>query len=378
MKVALIHDWLTGMRGGEKVLEVFCEIFPEADLYTLIHIPGSVSNIIENRKIKTSFVQRLPLVKKRYRAYLPLFPMAIESFNLNGYDLILSSSHCVAKGVIPSPKTLHISYIHTPMRYVWDMYYEYFGNKEGKLSGKAIAAFSHYLRMWDASSSSRVDHYIANSRHVAKRVEKFYRRDSAVINPPVDCGRFSLLDSKGDDFYLIVSAFAPYKRLDIAVEAFNKIGAKLKIIGTGQDEQKLKSMAGANIEFLGWKSDAEIADYYRRCRALIFPGEEDFGIVPLEAMACGRPVIAFGKGGALETIVPFEGTGKANSGHPTGIFFYRQTPEALIEAINILENNPRSFEPSAIRNHALLFDRPIFKEKIKEFVTEKYNEFTGK
>lgn len=378
MKVALIHDWLTGMRGGEKVLEVFCEIFPEADLYTLIHIPGSVSKVIENRNIKTSFIQRLPMVKKRYRAYLPLFPMAIERFNLNGYDLILSSSHCVAKGVIPSPKTLHISYIHTPMRYVWDMYYDYFGNKEGKLSGKVIAAFAHYLRMWDASSSSRVDHYIANSRHVAKRVEKFYRRDSAVINPPVDCGRFSLLDSKGDDYYLIVSAFAPYKRLDIAVEAFNKIGAKLKIIGTGQDEQKLKSMAGANIEFLGWKSDTEIADYYRRCRALIFPGEEDFGIVPLEAMACGRPVIAFGKGGALETIIPFEGVGKANSGHPTGLFFYRQTPEALIEAINILENNPRSFEASAIRNHALLFDRPIFKEKIKEFVTEKYNEFTGK
>lgn len=367
MKVALVHDWLTGMRGGEKVLEVFCELFPEADLYTLLHIPGSVSAGIEKRRIRTSFVQKLPLARKRYRMMLPLFPMAIEGFDLSGYDLVLSSSHCVAKGVIPPPGALHISYLHTPMRYVWDMYYEYFGTKGFK--GKAIGAFAHYLRIWDVSSSCRVDHYIANSAHVAKRIKKYYRRDSAVIHPPVDCSRFSV-GTGPEDYYLIVSAFAPYKKIDMAIEAFNRTGLKLKIIGTGQDESKLKKIAGPNIEFLGWKTDSEIAGYYGKCRALIFPGEEDFGIVPLEAMASGRPVVAYGKGGALETIVPVGGKAKS----PTGMFFQEQTSAALEEAVRSFEKNIKAFDPSAIREHALGFDRPVFKEKISEYIFSKLND----
>ncbi|MBI5827560.1 MAG: glycosyltransferase [Deltaproteobacteria bacterium] len=368
MKVALIHDWLTGMRGGEKVLEVFCEIFPEADLFTLLHIPGSVSKTIENRSIKTSFIQRLPLARRRYRSMLPLFPLAIESFNLNGYDLVLSSSHCVAKGVIPPPGALHISYIHTPMRYVWDMRHDYFGGIGG-VSGRLIALFSHYLRMWDVTSSARVDRFIANSAHVAKRVEKYYRRPAHVINPPVECSMFRLDRDRGD-FYLIVSAFAPYKRIDVAIEAFNTLGLKLKVIGAGQDGKRLRSIAKGNVEFLGWKSDEELAGYYAGCKALVFPGEEDFGIVPLEAMACGRPVIAYGKGGALETIIPLNPAlgAKAPEGPPTGVFFYEQTPSALARAVSMFEEREKEFIPGRIRERALGFSREAFKARIKDYV----------
>lgn len=375
MKVALIHDWLTGMRGGEKVLEVFCEIFPEADLFTLLHIPGSVSRTIEDRSIKTSFIQRLPFARRRYRSMLPLFPLAIEGFNLNGYDLVLSSSHCAAKGVIPPPGALHISYIHTPMRYVWDMRHDYFG-RMGGVSGRLIALFSHYLRIWDVTSSARVDRFIANSAHVARRVEKYYRRPAHVIHPPVECSRFSLSREQGD-FYLIVSAFAPYKRIDVAIEAFNALGLKLKVIGAGQDEKRLRSMAMGNVEFLGWKSDEELAGYYARCKALVFPGEEDFGIVPLEAMACGRPVIAYGKGGALETIAPFNPApgALAPEGPCTGVFFYEQTPSALARAVSMFEAGEKAFIPGRIREHALGFSRETFKAKIKDYVFKMYEEF---
>ncbi|MBI3815803.1 MAG: glycosyltransferase [Nitrospinae bacterium] len=405
MKVAIIHDWLTGMRGGEKCLEVFCEIFSDADLYTLIHIPGSVSKTIENRNIKTSFIQKLPLARKHYRFFLPLFPLAIERFSLKGYDLILSSSHCVAKGIIPPPDVPHISYIYTPMRYVWDLYQDYFGGeKAGWLSKKAIGILAHYLRMWDVTSSNRVDYFAAISRHVAKRVEKYYRRKAEVIYPPVDCDKFSLSEippsplltspfsppSKGGGmggglkggeggFYLIISAFAPYKRLDIAIEAFNRTDFKLKIIGDGQDEKRLKGLAKSNIEFLGWQDDNVLREHYAKCKALVFPGEEDFGIVPLEAMASGKPVIAYGKGGALETVIPInqrqEARGKKQEEKPTGVFFYEQTPEGLIEAVKYFEENENRFNKNSIRNHALKFDRAIFKEKIRSYIMEKYEEF---
>lgn len=357
------------MRGGEKVLEVLCEIFPEADLYTIIHVPGSVSGIIENRKIVTSFIQRLPGARSRYRSFLPLFPMAVEGFDLSGYDLVVSSSHCAAKGVIPPSKALHVSYVHTPMRYVWDMYNDYFGpERTGFLKRKAIGVFSHYLRMWDITSSARVDHYIANSAHVARRIEKCYRRGSSIIHPPVDCSRFSASGGDGD-YYLVVSAFAPYKKIDIAVEAFNMLGKRLVIIGSGQDEKLLKSKASSNIEFLGWKSDKELAAYYSGCRALLFTGEEDFGIVPLEAMASGRPVIAFARGGALETVVQ---PGSGDDG-PTGLFFNEQTAVSLIEAVKAFEASPDLFVPERIRRHALKFDRPLFKERLKEHIFGLYN-----
>lgn len=376
MKVAIIHDWLTGMRGGEKCLEVFCEIFPDADIFTLHHVPGSVSGIIEDREIKTSFIQRLPFAANRYRSYLPLFPLAVESFDLKGYDLVLSSSHCAAKGVIPPPRSLHVSYIYTPMRYVWDMQEDYFGRgRTSRHSRSAINLFAHYLRMWDTLSSSRVDYFAAISNHVAARVEKYYRRKADVIYPPVDCARFEI--SKTDeDFYLIVSAFAPYKRLDIAIEAFNILGLPLKIIGDGQDEKRLKELAMPNIEFLGWRKDEVLNEYYSKCKALVFPGEEDFGIVPVEAMASGRPVIAFGRGGALETVLPLNqgavARGSEPEEKPTGIFFYEQTAEALIKAVKTFEANRNRFDKKAIRTHSLNFDRGIFKEKISTYITEKY------
>lgn len=369
LKTAIVHDWLTGMRGGEKVLEALCELFPDADLFTLLHIPGAVSGTIEKRRIKTSFIQRLPFAKKRYRLYLPLFPLAVEGFDLKGYDLVISSSHCAAKGVIPGPNALHISYIHSPMRYVWDMYGEYFGKTRG-LSGLLIRLFAHYLRLWDSSSSRRVDFFVANSNHVAKRIMRYYRRDSSVIYPPVDVSRFSIAERAPGDYYLIVSAFAPYKRLDIAVEAFNTLGKRLLIAGTGQEEKRLKAMAGKNIEFLGWKSDTEVAELYRNCRALVFPGEEDFGITPVEAMACGRPVIAYGRGGALETVKGLNAPEGAGD-NPTGFFFYEQTAEALKDAVEGFEANMRAFDPSSIRQAAIMFDKGAFKEKIGKFIFDR-------
>ncbi len=357
------------MRGGEKVLEALCEVFPRADIFTLLHSPGSVSRAIESRRIRTSFIQGLPAAQRLYRSYLPLFPMAIEALDLSGYDLVISSSHCAAKGVIPPPEALHISYIHTPMRYVWDMYREYFGGARG-LKAVTIGLFAHYLRLWDSASSSRVDHFIANSAHVARRVEKFYRRGSTVIHPPVDCSAFPVLESPSRDYYLIVSAFAPYKKLELAISAFDRLGRRLVLAGSGPEEKRLKSIAGPNVEFPGWKSRNELASLYGNCRALIFPGEEDFGIVPLEAASSGRPVIAFGKGGALETIIPLSSKGAS----PTGVFFSEQTPGALASAIRLFEDNENRFDPAAIRAHALRFDREIFKEKVGGFITDRYNE----
>jgi glycosyltransferase involved in cell wall biosynthesis len=366
MKVAIIHDWLTGMRGGERCLEVFCELFPQADLYTLSHIPGSVSSLIEQMPIKTSFIQNLPFSRRGYRKYLPLFPMAIERFSLKGYDLILSCSHCVAKGIIPPPDALHISYVLTPMRYAWDMYGEYFFGRKDRL----ISFFIHYLRMWDVTSSQRVDHFLCISNHVKKRVKKFYRREGEVIHPPVEVNRFNIRDKK-ENFFLIVSSFAPYKRIDLAIQAFNRIGVPLKIIGSGSEGKKLRSMARSNVEFLGWQPDEVVAQCYSTCRALIFPGEEDFGIVPLEAMASGSPVIAYGRGGALETIIPVDQPRNAGGETGTGLFFYEQDVDSLIDVVERFVRIEKEFDPAAVRNHVLPWDREIFKEKIKEYIFER-------
>lgn len=364
MKVAIIHDWLTGMRGGEKCLEVFCELFPEADLYTLLHIKGAMSETIEQMEIKTSFIQKLPLVRKKYRSYLPLFPIAIEQFDLREYDLVISSSHCTAKGVITSPSACHICYCYTPMRYAWDLYHDYFG--KGRLSyfsKRIIPLFINYLRIWDITSSHRVDYFLAISQYVAERIKKHYRRDTEVIYPPVDCSFFTP-QNVDEDYYLIVTALAPYKRVDLAIKVFNELGWPLKIIGDGQERKKLRAMAKKNIEFLGWQSNQVLKEYYTKCKALIFPGKEDFGIVPLEAQACGRPVIAYGRGGVLETVE--DGI--------TGIFFKEQTVESLTTAIRKFERMP--FDKEKIRKRALRFDRPIFKQRIKEFVEDRFAEYT--
>jgi glycosyltransferase involved in cell wall biosynthesis len=366
MRVALVHDWLAGVRGGEKVLEVFCELYPQADLHTLLHVPGSCSKPIERMNIKTSFIQHLPGVARHYRRYLPLFPHAIESFDFRGYDLVLSSSHCVAKGVITPPTALHVSYVHTPMRYVWDQFPDYFGpGRAGLPTRVAARVAAPFLRAWDEASANRVDHYIANSTHVADRVRKRYRRDAHVIHPPVDLSRFQPVSPEHvEDYYLMVGAFAPYKRVDLAIEAFKKMNRRLKIVGGGQDLEHIRKLAGGPVELLGNQPDEVVAQLYAHCKAFVFPGEEDFGITPLEAQASGRPVIAYGKGGVLDTVLPL-----ATGNHPaTGVFFARQTVDDLIDAVRRFEAVQDRFDPAFLRAHAESFDRPHFRRKLEVFL----------
>jgi glycosyltransferase involved in cell wall biosynthesis len=377
MKIAIIHDWLTGMRGGEKCLEVFCRLLPEADLFTLIHVPGSVSPVIEKMRPNTSFLQYLPFAKEKYRYYLPVMPLAVEFLDLREYDFILSSSHCVAKGILKKSSAVHLCYCYTPMRYIWDQYDQYFGgSNSNSLASKVMPHLVPILRRWDVRASRRVDRFFAISKHVKKRISKYYNREAKVIYPPVDTGFYSPTGEKPKDFFLMVSAFAPYKRLDLAVEAFNKLGYPLKIIGEGQDSFKLKQLAGPNIEFLGWLPDRSIRSYYAHCRAFIFPGEEDFGITPLEAQAMGRPVIAYGKGGALETVIPDSSTWKPEynipmeaTERPTGIFFAEQTVAGLTSAVKHFESIEDFFKPKAARENALNFDTDIFSQQIQAEIT---------
>ena len=362
MRVALVHDWLTGMRGGERCLEVFCELFPDADLYTLLHVRGSVSPVIEGRRIITSFVQRLPDAERRYRSYHPLFPAAIRRFDLSGYDLILSSSHAVAKGVRVPPGALHVCYCFTPMRYVWDLYDDYFGARAGPLTRLLMPGVAAALRRWDRRTAAGVHHFVGISRFIADRIRRCYGRAADVIYPPVDVARFRI-EERPEDFYLVVSALAPYKRVDLVVEAASRLGRRLVVVGTGPEEARLRARAGPTVQFLGWKDDAQVAELYARCRALLFPTVEDFGITPLEAMAAGRPVIALGQGGALETVVPPGGPEP-----PTGLFFARQTADDLAEAVRRFESGTTVFEPKTLRRHAEQFDRPIFKERMAGYL----------
>jgi glycosyltransferase involved in cell wall biosynthesis len=350
------------MRGGERCLEVFCELFPRADLFTLLHVPGSVAPVIERRRIVTSFIQRLPQAERRYRYLLPLFPAAVQAFDLRDYDLILSSSHAVAKSVRVPPGARHVCYCFTPMRYVWDLYDDYFGPRAGALTRVLMPPVAAWLRRWDRATAVRVHHFVAISRYIAKRIRRAYGREAEVIYPPVDVSRFRIEESP-DDFYLVVSALTPYKRVDLAVEAAGRLKRRLVVVGSGPEEPRLRSLAGPTVEFLGWREDAETAELYARCRALLFPAREDFGIVPLEAMAAGRPVLALGEGGALETVVRPGG-----SEPPTGLFFPRQRVEDLVQAIERFESGNVHFEPKALRRRAEAFDRPLFKERVQAYL----------
>ena len=356
MNIALVHDWLTNVAGAERVLLALGSVYPKSTIFTSVHDPEKTKPF-EKFKVKTSILQKLPFAKTRREVLVPLTPFAFEQFDLSKFDLVISSTTMAAKGVITKPDTIHICYCHTPPRYLWEPENDPRASK-GKFSGfrKNIA---HKMRIWDRLAADRVDYYIANSKYVARRIKKYYDRDSIVIYPPVDVERFKIASkNKIKDYYLFVSRLIPYKRCDLIVEAFNDLSLPLKIIGAGPEKKKLQKKAKNNIEFLGSLSDDEIGKYYSCARAFVFAAEEDFGIVPVEAMASGRPVIAYKAGGALETVIEDK----------TGVFFSEQTPQCLIETIK--KFNPNKFNPAGIRQHALKFSTQRFQHEIKKTVNE--------
>jgi glycosyltransferase involved in cell wall biosynthesis len=363
-RVAIVHDWLTGMRGGEAILDVICELFPKADLFTLLQTDHTMSpKILNGRAVHTSYLQRLMGMRRfsqGYRQLLPLFPHAIESLDLSGFDLVLSNTHCVAKGVKKKPGAMHVAYVSTPMRYIWDMFDEYFGpGKSGPLTALAAKMLRTRLQAWDVRSTAGVDHLIANSRFVQERIRKFWGRESTVIHPFVETAKFENRFEEPRDYYLIVSAFAPYKRIDLAVEAFRRLNLRLVVVGKGQDEKKLRRLAkgSANVHFHGGLSDESLGELYRKARAFIFPGLEDFGITPLESLYNGRPVIAYGRGGLLDTVTP-----------ETGLFFAEQTVESLMAAVQKFEAEREKFLPALARARAEEFTRAHFREAYLKFL----------
>lgn len=361
MKIAIIHDWLVIYAGAEKVLEQILLLYPEADLYSLVDfLPKDGRNFILNKEVHTSFIQKLPFAKKKYRNYLPLMPLAIEQFDLSNYDLIISSSYAIAKGVLTNSHQLHICYCHTPIRYAWGLYHQYLkesGLDKG-LKGRIAKLILHYIRMWDTTTSNRVDHFAASSKHIAKRIKRVYGRDTTVIYPPVDVDNFQLHATK-EDFYLTASRMVPYKKIGIIVEAFSKMSDKrLVVIGDGPTFKNVKKMAKKNIELLGYQKDDVLKEYLQKARTFICAAEEDFGILPVEAQACGTPVIAYGRGGVLETIVE----------NKTGIFFKEQSVESLMDAVGDFEKNQNKFDPYEIRKNAERFNKERFKREFKEFV----------
>jgi glycosyltransferase involved in cell wall biosynthesis len=360
MRVALIHDWLTGMRGGEKVLEVLCALYPDADIFTLFHHRGSVSSRIERHRITTSFVQFLPLADVHYRRYLPLFPVAIRQFDLSGYDLVISSSHCVAKSALAPKGIPHLCYCHSPMRYAWDQFDAYFGpERVGRVTSRFVyRPVLDRLARWDAATAYRVDRFVANSRHVAGRIHRYYNRDATIVYPPVDTVFFHPAASPPDSHFLIVSALVPYKRIDMAIAACERVGASLRIVGDGPERDRLAGRAGRSVTWVGRVSDEQIRDEYRRAAAVLLPGEEDFGIVPVEAQACGRPVVALARGGALETVRDGE----------TGVLYAEPTADSLATALQRVRVTP--FDGDAIRRHAEQFARARHVEAMKAVIAD--------
>lgn len=360
LKVALVHDWLTGLRGGEKCLHEILALVPNTEIFTLLYVPGSQTERIEAVPIHVAGLGKLPGVRRYYRKLLPLMPGAVERFDLAGFDAVLSISHCVAKGAIPPHGVPHACYCLTPARYVWDLFDEYFARERvGALKRLAAKRVAKRLRRWDARTSSRVTDFVAISRHVADRIRRHYGRPSEVVYPPVDCTRFRVQETK-DDFYLTAGAFAPYKRVDLAIQACKLLGRRLVIAGGGQDEARLRAMAGPETEFLGKVDDRKLDDLYRCARAFLFPGEEDFGIMPVEANASGTPVVAYGVGGATETVV---GDNDPGGRPPTGVFFTEPAAASLADALERLDKT--DVDPHDCRKQALTFDTSVFLESIR-------------
>jgi len=360
MRIAIVHDWLTGMRGGEKVLSLLCGLMPNADLFTLIRVPGACDARIEGMRIRTSFLNDLPGVKRYYRYLLPIMPFAIEQMDAGGYDLIVSCSHCVAKGTRRSPHAAHICYCLTPMRYVWSEAKTY--QDSMGFSGLALRLAQKYLRAWDRRSAGNVDMFLANSHNVAERIRRYYGRASEVIHSPIDTAFFTPSANGRQDYYLMVTALNPYKRVDQAVEAFASLGRPLRIIGDGPLIKNLRQSAPENVTIMGWQSDGVVREHYRRCRALVYPGEEDFGLVPLEAMACGAPVIAYAAGGTLETVLDIDRESRFG---PTGIYYTPQTVDALVSAVKRFEQNEEKFRREVLAAWARQFSPDRFLTKFK-------------
>ena len=360
--VAIVHDWLTGMRGGEKVLEAICELYPQAELFTLVRVPGSVSPSLERRRIHTSFVQRLPRPGRFYRHYLPLYPSAVESFDLDRFDLVISSSHCAVKSVVTRGDARHVCYCHSPMRYAWDQFDAYFGPAQvGKWPSLALRPVMAALARWDAATAGRVDRFLANSQYVAGRIRRYYNRGSTVVYPPVDTDYYrpDASRARAGSGALVVSALVPYKRLDLAIEACRRGGTPLRIVGRGPELPRLQTLAaGADVEFLGWRSDEDIRQLYRSAEVVLLPGTEDFGIVPVEAQACGTPVVALDAGGARETVIP----------GLTGGLVPTSDPGDWAEAIEAVRRQPQDRE--AIRRHAERFSVQAFKASFTAAVDE--------
>lgn len=366
MKVAIVHDWLVNYGGAERVVEIFLELFPKADIFTLVYDEKKMCKFFPKEKVKTSYIQKIPFGKKLYTKLLSFMPKAFEEFDFTGYDLVLCSSSCCAKGIITPINTKHIAYIHSPMRYAWDLYFDYKKNS-GFITKFFMRKWIPNLRLWDFVSSQRIDTIIANSNYISKRIRKFWNRESIVIHPPVDLSRLCEIDDNVEDYYCAFSRFVSYKRLDLAIKACIKLNKKLVVIGDGAERKKLQSLAKnhTNIIFTGRINDDDVKKYLQKCKALIFCAEEDFGIIPLEAQACGRPVIAYGKGGALETVIE----------NKTGIFFNQQETESLCEAIEKFERMYQEdfFNPTEIMNHAKTFSVERFKKEIMDVINENCN-----
>ncbi|WP_165747486.1 glycosyltransferase family 4 protein [Klebsiella aerogenes] len=372
INIGIVADWLVTYAGSEKVIKEFIDVFPSSELYSVVDfLSDSNRELFSGKKAKTTFIQKMPFAKSKYQKYLPLMPLAIEQLDMSGHDVILSSSHAVAKGILTGPDQLHISYVHSPIRYAWDLQHQYLresGLSEG-LKGFIAKYLLHKIRIWDYRTANGVDHFIANSKFISRRIHKVYGRSSDVIYPPVDVNNFTLNENK-DNYYFTASRLVPYKRIDLIVDAFNEMPEKkLVVVGDGSEMDKIKSKAKGNIEILGYQPNNIMQKHMQNAKAFVFAAEEDFGITPVEAQACGTPVIAFGRGGVLETIIP---EGNQN---PTGVFFDKQEPGSIIESVNKFESMQDLFEPTECRRNAEKFSEERFRTEINTYIRDKWTKF---